>query len=136
MSGELLSKKMKLEHGKMLKLLDDFGKGKKDSYEKLKDMQNRHASAEEQAIMIFYKDKKDFKLLRTILEQHETMRGYIGEINTNPVIAKKFVDLMKDHIKLEDAKFYPMLDKDLTPVEQKEIFANFLYLFGQRVQSV
>jgi len=136
MSGGLISKKMKLEHGKMLKLLNDFVSGKKNSYEKLKDMQSRHASAEEQAIMIFYNNKKDFKLLRIILEQHEAMRGYIDEINTNPAVAKKFGDLMKEHIMLEDAKFYPMLDKDLTPTEQKEIFANFLYLFGQRVKAV
>ncbi|MEI7719371.1 MAG: hypothetical protein WCI72_05865 [archaeon] len=58
---ELLSVKMKLEHGKMLKLLDDFVKGKKDSFDKLKNTQSSHAEAEEQAIMILYKEKKDFK---------------------------------------------------------------------------
>lgn len=133
---ELLSAKMKVEHGKMLKLLDDFVKGKKGAYESLKDVQNRHASAEEQAIMIFYEGKKDFSILRTILEQHETLRGYLSTMNVDASVAKKYAILMKEHITLEDKKFYPMLDKDLSPVEQKEIFASFLYLFDQRIQKV
>jgi hypothetical protein len=133
---ELLSVKMKFEHGKMLKLLDDFIKGKKGSYEILKDVQTRHASAEEQAIMIFYQSKKDFKLLRTILEQHETLRGYLSTMNTDSSAAKKYEKLMREHIALEDKEFYPMLDKDLSPIEQKEIFESFLYLFGQKIKAM
>jgi len=135
MSGELISVRMKLEHGKMLKLLSDFVGGKKDSYEKLKDVQSRHASAEEQAIMIFYKDKKDFKLLRTILDQHETLKGYLSTMNVDSSVAKKYEKLMKEHVALEDAKFYPMLDRDLLPEEQKKIFEQFLYLFGQKIKA-
>lgn len=127
---------MKVEHGKMLDLLNDFTKGKKDSYEKLKDMQSRHASAEEQAIMIFYKDKKDFKILGTILQQHETLRGYLSTMNTDSSVANKYEKLMREHIALEDAKFYPMLDKNLLPEEQKKIFEQFLYLFGQKVKAL
>lgn len=133
---ELISVKMKFEHGKMLKLLDDFMKGKKGSFELLKDTQSRHASAEEQAIMIFYKDKKDFKLLKDILEQHETLRGYLSTMDKDSAVAKKYEKLMREHIALEDKKFYPMLDKDLTPEEQKKIFEQFLYLFGQRIKAV
>ncbi len=136
MEKVILSVKMKLEHGKMLQLLKDFIDGKKDSYDKLKDVQSRHASAEEQAIMIFYKDKKDFKILGTILEQHETLRGYLSTMNVDASVAKKYEKLMKEHIALEDKKFYPMLDKDLLPEEQKKIFDQFLYLFGQRIKKV
>ena len=136
MGDVLLSVKMKLEHGKMLKLLDDFIKGKKGSFELLKNTQTRHASAEEQAIMIFYEDKKDFKSLGTILEQHETLRGYLSTMAADSSVAKKYEKLMKEHIDLEDKKFYPMLDKDLTSVEQKKIFEQFLYLFGQKIKAV
>jgi len=135
MEGELLSVRMKLEHGKMLKLLSDFIAGKKGAYEKLKDIQIRHASAEEQAIMILYKEKKDFKVLREILEQHETLKDYLASMNIDSSVAKKYEKLMKAHITLEDTKFYPLLDKDLTPTEQKEIFERFLYLFDQRIQQ-
>jgi hemerythrin-like domain-containing protein len=134
--GDLISVKMKLEHGKMIKLLDDFVKGKKGAFELLRDSQSKHASAEEQAIMIFYEGKKDFKLLKDILEQHETLRGYLSTMNTDPSAAKKYEKLMREHIALEDKKFYPMLDKDLTPAEQKKIFENFLYLFGQKIKAV
>lgn len=136
MGDVLLSVKMKLEHGKMLKLLEEFSKSKKGSYELLKDIQSRHASAEEQAIMIFYKGKKNFKVLGTILEQHETLRGYLSTMNTDLSVAKKYEKLMKEHIALEDKEFYPMLDKDLSSEEQKKIFEQFLYLFGQRVKAV
>lgn len=130
MKKGLISEKMLEEHGKMLKLLGDFMKNKKDSFENLKEIQGRHAYSEEQAIFIFYKDKKNFKLMSTILEQHEQLHEYMGKMENDKALAKKFETLMKDHIKLEDKEFYPMLDKDLLPEEQKKILTRFDVLMG------
>lgn len=130
MKKGLISEKMLKEHGKMLSLLGDFLKNKKDSFDKLKEIQGRHAYAEEQAIFIFYKDKKNFKLLSTILEQHEQLHEYMGKMEKDSALAKKFETLMKEHIKLEDKEFYPMLDKDLLPEEQKKILTRFDVLMG------
>lgn len=132
MSGERISDKMKEEHGKMLSLLSEFIQGKSGAYEKLKDFQARHAYAEEEAIIKFYEEKKDFKLLKTILEQHEQMRVYMVDVLTNKVIANKFIELMKEHLKLEDSKFYPLLDKEFSPTKQAELFENFMYLFNKK----
>jgi hemerythrin-like domain-containing protein len=130
MSKELVSARMLKEHGKMLKLLNDFMKNKKDAFEKLKDMQEKHAFAEEKAIFIFYKNKKDFKLLSTILSQHEQLKEYMTQMQTDHVAAEKFKELVREHIKLEDSKFYPMLDKDLTPEQQKRMMEQFEVLIG------
>jgi hemerythrin-like domain-containing protein len=130
MSKELISARMLKEHGKMLKLLNDFMKNKRDAFEKLQDMQEKHAFAEEKAIFIFYRDKKDLKLLSTILSQHEQLKEYMSQMQTSKEAAEKFEKLMKEHIKLEDSKFYPMLDKDLTPEQQKRMMEQFEILIG------
>jgi hemerythrin-like domain-containing protein len=130
MAKELISQRMLKEHGKMLKLLDDFTKGKKNSYEQLKELQEKHAYAEEKAIFIFYKDKKNLKVLSIILEQHEQLREYVKVMQEDNTAAKKFEILLKTHIKLEDTDFYPMLDKDLSPEDQKRILDNFTVLMG------
>jgi len=130
MPKELISVKMLKEHGKMLKLLNNFMKNKKDAFESLKDMQEKHAFAEEKAIFIFYQNKKDFKLLYTILSQHEQLKEYMTQMQTNKEAAKNFEKLIKEHIKLEDSKFYPMLDRDLTPEQQKKMMEQFDVLIG------
>ncbi len=133
MKKELLSTKMKLEHGKMLALLNNFMKGDVDSLNKLKDIQGRHALAEERAIMSLYNKKKDFVLLNTILEQHTQLKDYLSKIEKDKSVAKLFDKLMKTHIKIEDSKFYPMLDKDFTIEEQEELFKKFLFIFNQKI---
>lgn len=130
MGDRLISSVMLEEHGKMLKLLNDFVRGKNGSYAALKDMQEKHAFAEEKAIFIFYKSKKDFNLLSDILEQHEELSVFMKDMENNKTIAKKFEALMKEHIKLEDSKFYPMLDRDLLPDQQKKILEKFEVMIG------
>ena len=125
MKRELISEKMLKEHGKILKLVNDFVKEKENSYSKLKTLQKKHAYAEEKAIFIFYKDKKEFKLLTTILDQHEHLRIYMKSMQTNRDDVKKFEMLMKEHIQLEDSKFYPMLDKDLSAGQQEKVMEDF-----------
>jgi len=88
--------------------------------------------AEEKAIMVFYKQGKDSDLLTTILTQHEQIRDYLTKIDSDKSIAKKLDKLMREHLKLEDTKFYPMLDSKLTPEEQDEMFKEFLFLFNQK----
>ncbi|MAG39772.1 hypothetical protein CMI41_02290 [Candidatus Pacearchaeota archaeon] len=131
--GGLISTRMREEHGKMIVLLNNFMKGDPDSLEPLKDAQGRHVFAEEKAIMVFYKNKKDFKLLSTILEQHKELRGYLDKIELDKKAAAKFEKLMKQHIGLEDSKFYPMLDKELNSKEQEEMFKEFMVLFNQKI---
>lgn len=130
MGDKLISSIMLEEHGKMLKLLGDFVKGKSGSYAALKDMQEKHAFAEEKAIFIFYKSKKDFKLLSDILAQHEQLGIYMKSMEGDKSAAKKFEVLMKEHIRLEDSKFYPMLDRDLLPDQQKKILEKFEVMIG------
>jgi hemerythrin-like domain-containing protein len=130
MGDELISSVMLEEHGKMLKLLNDFIKGKDGAYAELKDMQGKHAFAEEEAIFIFYKDKKNFKLLSDILAQHEQLSEYVKAMEDDKAIAKKFDALMKEHINLEDSKFYPMLDRDLLPDQQEKILEKFEVMIG------
>lgn len=130
MGDRLISSIMLEEHGKMLKILNDFVKSKDGSYAALKDMQEKHAFAEEKAIFIFYKTKKDFKLLSDILAQHEQLSVYMKSMENDKSAAKKFEELMKEHIKLEDSKFYPMLDRDLLPDQQKKILEKFEVMIG------
>lgn len=127
-----ISKRMKLEHGKMLALLMNFMKGKKDSLEKLKDMQSRHAFAEEKAIMNLYRRKKDFAVLSEVLEQHKMIEGLLKALKDNNKLSGELNKLMKQHIKLEDSKFYPMLDKDLMPEEQEAMFEEFVFFYNQK----
>ncbi len=136
--GELISSRMIKEHGKMIVLMDKIKKGDMGVIKELKDILSRHAFAEEKAIMAFYsrkyKSKRELKLLSTILEQHEELRGYLGELESDKKVLKNFNKLMNKHIKLEDSKFYPKLDNDLTPKEQDEMFKEFMVLFNQKVK--
>jgi hemerythrin-like domain-containing protein len=84
--------------------------------------------------MDFYKKGKKTDLLSTILEQHEEMRAYLNKLDSDDIAAKKFEKLLRKHLILEDSKFYPMLDNELTPQEQDEIFKQFLFSFNEKVK--
>jgi hemerythrin-like domain-containing protein len=130
--GGPISERMHREHGIMIVALNDFMKGKKDSLDKLIDLQSRHAFAEEKAIMVFYRRKKDFKVLSEILEQHEMIKKLLEKLQKGEDVVKKLDVLMKKHITLEDKKFYPLLDKDLMPEEQDEMFKEFVVFYNQK----
>lgn len=104
--GETIREFMLKEHGIILALLDEFTKNFKTDkskvyFKKLKDKQDTHVSAEEKAIFILYDEGKKFPEIVTILRQHSELEA------------------MED--KLENEKFYPKLDKELTDKQKHTI---------------
>lgn len=118
-----MSEFMLKEHGQLLGLLDKFDKSKKmEDFQKLKERQENHMYAEEQAIFIFYKNKQKFPVLATIMQQHQDLEDDMKKIEKDlHQKTEEYKKLMKAHIVLEDTKFYPHLDKDLSADEQKQM---------------
>jgi len=135
--GEI-SQFMIAEHGKILTLLSAFKKKANtknagDSFYKLKEKQKRHMTAEEKAILILHQEGKQFSEIVTILKQHEELRNLTNHIEDYveknldhyDETLKKLLELMKEHINLENSKFYPKLDKELDDKQKKMIMETF-----------
>ncbi|VVB80223.1 Uncharacterised protein [uncultured archaeon] len=122
---EKISVFMLKEHGQILALLNKFDKSKNaEDFKALRKKQEDHMFAEEKAIFTFYKEKKKFPVLVTIMEQHEELEDQMNIIEKNlKQNVEEYKKLMKEHIMLEDKEFYPKLDKDLNPAEQKNMLA-------------
>ena len=134
-----LSQFMIQEHGKIIELLNDLknnskASNAKDYLKKLKTKQEIHVHAEEKAIMILANEQKDLRtVIITILKQHDELRGlmkklekYIYSDYTNYQISfRAFHELMNNHIILENKKFYPVLDKNLSENQKKLILQKF-----------
>lgn len=118
-----MSEFMLKEHGQILALLNKFDKSKKiEDFQKLKERQENHMYAEEQAIFTFYKNKKKFPVLATIMQQHQELEEDMQKIEKDlHQKTDEYKKLMKAHIVLEDTKFYPLLDNDLAPFEQQQM---------------
>lgn len=122
------------EHGEIFVLMNDFKKNSnkdnaEDYYKKLKEKQQTHVLAEEKAIIILNDEGKKYKEVITILQQHDELEKLMRNIaedldrkqdNYGGNI-KKFMDLMKEHVQLENIKFYPKLDKELTSNQKDTI---------------
>lgn len=128
-----MSEFMLKEHGQILALLNKFDKSKKiEDFQKLKERQENHMYAEEQAIFIFYKNKKKFSVLATIMQQHQELEEDMQKIEEDfHQKTEEYKKLMKAHIVLEDTKFYPLLDKALSLSEQQQMLETAKeYIFG------
>lgn len=122
---EKISVFMLKEHGEILALLNKFDKTKNiEDFNKLRKKQEDHMFAEEKAIFTFYKNNKKMPVLATIMQQHEELEKDMEEMSKNiKKSSEAYKKLMKEHIMLEDKEFYPKLDKDLNPAEQKAMLA-------------
>jgi hemerythrin-like domain-containing protein len=122
---EKISVFMLKEHGQILALLTKFNKSKNiEDFKALRKKQEDHMFAEEKAIFTFYKEKKNFPVLTTIMQQHEELEEYMKQIEKDlKRNSEDYKKLMKEHIQLEDKEFYPKLDKDLAPAEQRTMLA-------------
>jgi len=111
------------QHGEILVLLNNFDKSRNlDDFQKLREKQENHMYAEEQAIFVFYAKRKNFPVLMKILQQHELLEKYLQAIQKDLKRSiEDYKSLMKEHVALEDTKFYPLLDHDLTPAEQGDM---------------
>lgn len=116
-----ISEFMLREHGKILALLNKFEKSKNlEDFQNLRDKLENHMYAEEQAIFIFYAQRKKFPVLIKIMQQHQELEEDMQKIEKDlHQKTEEYKKLMKAHVVLEDTKFYPLLDKDLTSDEQK-----------------
>lgn len=128
---EKISQFMLKEHGEILGLLLKLEKEKQDrngAFIKFKEKQENHMFAEEKAIFAFYAENKKFEVLATIMQQHTEIENLIKEISNLLDHKENFTkqikgirDLTKKHVTLEDTKFYPLLDKHLTPIQQENM---------------
>lgn len=129
-----ISEFMLREHGEIIALLSKYNKtGKSEDFMIFKDKQDRHMLGEEKAIFALYSRNKKFSVLSEIMKQHEMLHE-MEDVFKNDGDKKKFkeiLDLMGKHIKLEDTKFYPVLDKELDVEEQEKVIENTKkYLLG------
>lgn len=128
---EKISQFMLKEHGEILALLVRLEKEKQDrngAFLRYKEKQENHMFAEEKAIFAFYAENKKFDVLAKIMEQHTEIEDQIKAISdllehkenfTKEI--KSIKGLTKIHVALEDTKFYPLLDKHLTPIQQENM---------------
>ncbi len=131
---ETINAFMLKEHGEIFVLLNDFKKNSnkdnaEDYFKKLKEKQQTHVLAEERAIIILNEEGKKYKEIVTILQQHDELENLMKKIEDNlsrkldhyEENIKKVIELLKTHVQLENNKFYPKLDKDLTPSQKEQI---------------
>jgi len=126
MKKETLMEFMFKEHSIIFKLLEDFEKDSdsEEKFNKLKEKQENHAFMEEKAIFIFYQKNKKYPEITVLLEQHEELRGLIKKIGNKENLKNnslKLKKLMASHIKLEQEKFYPRLNKELEESEKQKM---------------
>jgi len=127
-----ITKFMLVEHKKIFELLGDFEKHISESNSeaylaKLVEKQGSHAFSEEKAIMIFYKNNKNFPEIVQILKEHEELKNIISRLTGKNKSSyknnfKNLRELLIKHIKLENETFYPKLDKELNEAEKAKIF--------------
>lgn len=126
-----ITKFMIEEHGKLLSMLMIL---KKEKYEKAFQVLNsslqRHVLAEEKVIIMLQSRGEIFTEMTLILKQHEEIEKLMKKIGDHlqrnlddfEKDLKSLLELMKQHIQLENEKFYPKLDKELDERERKVIF--------------
>lgn len=122
------------EHGKLFVLIVKLEKDSSnvENFLALKKGQEAHAYGEEKAIFIFDKEGKHDPVLIEVMQQHSEITKLLdkmdlmmkGEEDISKEL-KKLKTILKKHVKLEESKFYPKLDKDLTNQEKKEVISNF-----------
>ena len=128
---------MVLEHGTMCELLVKF-RFQIDhirnedvalrAFNNFKEKEQEHVFIEENVVFDFNKDIKKIKVLDVIKKQHKAILKLIEKIdedlkNKSDVVAnaQQLQELMKIHVRLEEEKFYPVLDKELKE-HQKKIY--------------
>lgn len=130
MAVESITEFMITEHGKIFSLLASFKRNsKQSSFNVLKSGLDRHVLAEEKAIIMLESRGKKFSEMIDIIQQHEEIEDLMKKIQksiedktSHEKELKELLELMKVHVKLEDKKFYPKLDKELEGKERKMIF--------------
>lgn len=134
MKKSSITKFMIGEHGKMLTLFLNFKKNpNQETFDKLEFIKKRHVFAEEKAIMMLQSSDREFPEMLSILEQHKIIGETMGLVKTNFINKlgnykqdlDKVINLMKKHVKFENEKFYPKLDKTLNEREKQVMFKEF-----------
>lgn len=89
--------------------------------------------AKEEDILFKYTDESS-EIIKTMLEDHATARGYVKQIlqaidgQDKTAISKNlsaYGELLTEHIKKEDEILYPWIDKDINVSQVGELFGRF-----------
>ena len=126
---------MLVEHGNLRELLAKFRKDSDEdlkralnSFERFKDRHGKHVFIEEKAVFNFSSKVKKMQILKIIIKQHREILKFIRKIESllddekdaTPVTAN-LQEFLKAHIRLEEKKFYPVIDKELNDKEREKI---------------
>jgi len=127
MKEDSITEFMILEHGKIFTLLAKLKRKKElESFKELDSGLSRHVLAEEKAIMMLTSRGKEFPEMVEIMKEHEQIEALVKKVGNNLENSendlKELLELMKAHVRLEDKKFYPRLDKELEGKEREVIF--------------
>lgn len=136
MKKETIARFMLREHGILRDLLATFraysdrnSNRAKTAFKKFKDKQRVHVFLEEKSIFNFNKKIGKISILKAIIAQHKTIDGMIRKIwtdfddeedPTRDIIALQ--NSLYNHVTLEEKKFYPKLDAQITDKEREKIF--------------
>jgi len=138
-----ISQFMKNEHRKIDGLLEEFEKSKNNNSNELKNTFNafkgyldKHFFIEEKVIFHIYNSSNDANFdIISLLKDHKDILWLISNIEDSfknnketPILELK--KLLKAHIGLEDAIFYPRLDNELNDEEKSMIFDRVEEIIG------
>ncbi|UCH89681.1 MAG: hemerythrin domain-containing protein [Thermoplasmata archaeon] len=123
------------DHGKIIKLLDDFessaGEGSQkrtDSYNAFKWELERHFLTEETAIFTSYEpeDDENYKMVPKLLNEHKAIKELVGSLEESlaspgGIDISELKNVLKQHKKFEEESFYPVLDTELDSARKNSI---------------